>query len=254
MPTRKLGLTAILLTGVLCAYLLAGVAGGLAGAGFFSRLQQDCVVPAWMSLQDMLGDGSLADGPLAQPHFAVVGILFAINGLALIALSAAGARWTRGVLLTPLLRLRPERAYDVLWALVLVPLAMACSFAIIYWLAGIRLPAERGIDFAAWQSWLYLVALIVLAPLAEEIAFRGWLLSGLDALWSSPALAIVISALFWALIHLSQGGAKTIALVPVGLLLGWLRHRSGSLLPGLAGHVTMNAMGLTIMILMAEGQ
>ena len=86
------------------------------------------------------------------------------------------------------------------------------------------------------------VVIIVVAPLCEEIFFRGFLyriLRGRMGLW--PAL-VLDGALFGS-VHLTSGGPLAVALIaPLGFLLCLLYERSGSLYPTIALHALNNAI------------
>ncbi len=95
----------------------------------------------------------------------------------------------------------------------------------------------------------FLVLLLVgaiLAPLAEECFFRGFVfrayLRALGPLW-----AYLISAAIFGLIHLNLPAAPPI--FAMGLLLGWLYHRSGSLLPSIVAHGFNNAATFLLLYL-----
>ncbi|GBD52074.1 CPBP family intramembrane metalloprotease [Microcystis aeruginosa NIES-298] len=77
----------------------------------------------------------------------------------------------------------------------------------------------------------FLVALAV--GFAEELLFRGWLLGELEKDYR-PAIALVISALIFALAHFIKPLAEIIrtfpqfpALVLLGLILGWAKRTCG---------------------------
>jgi membrane protease YdiL (CAAX protease family) len=89
-------------------------------------------------------------------------------------------------------------------------------------------------------------ALVVIAAspaLVEEIAFRGMLQGRLMALLGARN-GFVVTAFAFTLAHMSP------ATMPIhfgiGLYLGWLRERSGSLLPGMLVHFSYNAMVLLL--------
>lgn len=84
------------------------------------------------------------------------------------------------------------------------------------------------------------LALGIIAPLAEEVVFRGAILRALLEKFSKPWTAIVISALLFALIHLNPAQMPHAFLV--GLLLGWMYWRTGSIIPGLLLHVVNNTV------------
>ena len=85
------------------------------------------------------------------------------------------------------------------------------------------------------------LALVVLAPLTEELIFRGLILRGLLAI-TSPWRAIIVSALLFALIHLNPWQIP-FALV-AGLVFGWVYCRTGSLTLCIAGHALNNGLSL----------
>ena len=80
----------------------------------------------------------------------------------------------------------------------------------------------------------------VLAPIAEEIAFRGYVLSALRT-HLPPGAAIVGSSVLFASIHLDP--VRFPAVLFLGVFLGWLAWRSGSIWPAVAAHGVNNALG-----------
>ena len=86
--------------------------------------------------------------------------------------------------------------------------------------------------------WGYL-AIGLLAPLAEEIVFRGAILRSLLTT-ARPMAAIIISALLFALVHMNP--AQMPYAFIAGLLLGWMYWRTGSILPGMAYHWANNSV------------
>jgi membrane protease YdiL (CAAX protease family) len=87
---------------------------------------------------------------------------------------------------------------------------------------------------------IYWVALVVTAPVAEEIIFRGFLMRG----WSESRLgfvgAIVLSSLAFAAAHPQYNVAVMAMVLGVGLLLGVMRWRSGSTTLTIVLHATWN--------------
>ena len=76
-------------------------------------------------------------------------------------------------------------------------------------------------------------------PLAEEIGFRGGLLSGLLKTRCRPWLAILISALCFGLLHGLIGFPSAFLF---GILVGWLYWRTGSIVPGIIIHIVNNSL------------
>lgn len=89
-----------------------------------------------------------------------------------------------------------------------------------------------------------LLALGVLAPLAEELLFRGTVLPVFARAWGGRA-AVPLSAALFAAFHLSA--AQIVVPFLLGLVLGWLRLRTGSLWACVAAHAAHNAATLAAM-------
>jgi sodium transport system permease protein len=91
--------------------------------------------------------------------------------------------------------------------------------------------------------WLTLLALALTPALCEEALFRGLTLPSLASRFGGRA-AIAGSALLFAAFHVSLYRLVPTALL--GLLLGALRWRSGSLWPSIAFHAVNNTLVLTL--------
>lgn len=86
------------------------------------------------------------------------------------------------------------------------------------------------------------LGMALLAPIVEETVFRGWLLRSL-ATRIAPVAAVAISGTAFGLAHLwlaHYALGMGLELVVVGMALGLLCLHSGSLLPSIAGHMTLN--------------
>ena len=103
---------------------------------------------------------------------------------------------------------------------------------------------ENEFDTIMATPWGYLV-IGLLAPLSEEIVMRGAILR--ELLRSSrltPWGAITLSAVFFALIHMNPVQMPHAFLI--GLLLGWMYWRTGSILPGVAYHWANNSIAFVL--------
>ena len=85
------------------------------------------------------------------------------------------------------------------------------------------------------------LAVGLLAPLAEEVVFRGAVLRALLR-WKEgrPWLAIAISALLFSAAHMNPAQLPHTFLV--GLLLGWMYYRTDSIVPGVVLHWVNNTV------------
>lgn len=90
------------------------------------------------------------------------------------------------------------------------------------------------------------VAIGILAPLVEELVFRGAILRTLlklfDRRWHW--VAIVISALIFGAVHMNI--PQFIHASLIGLLLGWMYFRTDSIIPGVAFHWVNNTVAFVM--------
>jgi membrane protease YdiL (CAAX protease family) len=87
------------------------------------------------------------------------------------------------------------------------------------------------------------IGIVLLAPVAEEAFFRGFVYPGLARRWGLGAGAIASSVLF-AVSHVSLG-----LLVPAfmsGMVLLWVYRRTGSLWPGILAHAAQNGIAVAV--------
>jgi membrane protease YdiL (CAAX protease family) len=103
--------------------------------------------------------------------------------------------------------------------------------------------AEAEFDMVLKDRWGYFVVGL-LAPLAEELVFRGAVLRALLRWKSNPWVGIVISALLFALIHMNPAQMPHAFLV--GLLLGWMYYRTDSIVPGVVFHWVNNTVAYVL--------
>lgn len=96
---------------------------------------------------------------------------------------------------------------------------------------------EQEFDMILKDRWGYF-AVGLLAPVCEELVFRGAILRALLQWTSRHWVAIAISALLFALIHANP--AQMPHAFVIGLLLGWLYYRTDSVVPGIVYHWVNN--------------
>ncbi|HIE98049.1 MAG TPA: CPBP family intramembrane metalloprotease, partial [Fuerstia sp.] len=89
------------------------------------------------------------------------------------------------------------------------------------------------------SPWLIISVFAVTPAICEEIAFRGFILSGL-ARGGRLKIAVIVSSLMFGIIHMIPQQAFNAALL--GLLLGLLAVHSRSLFPAMAFHLCNNAI------------
>jgi membrane protease YdiL (CAAX protease family) len=91
-----------------------------------------------------------------------------------------------------------------------------------------------------------IITIVIAAPILEEILCRGIVLRGLLKNYP-PYKAILISALFFGLMHLDPWQA-----IPAffgGLFLGWVYYKTQSVIPGIIIHATINSTAAVFLFL-----
>ena len=99
--------------------------------------------------------------------------------------------------------------------------------------------AEDAFDMILKDRWGY-VSVGLLAPLAEELVFRGAILRALLRWCSKPWVGIVLSALLFAVAHMNPAQLPHAFLI--GLLLGWMYYRTDSIVPCVVYHWVNNTV------------
>ena len=114
--------------------------------------------------------------------------------------------------------------------------------------AAVRLAARAAVE--RWQAspWLVLFAMAVVPGLVEEFFFRGCVFSALARI-TEPWLAIFASALVFGVFHIFPSGVfaaeRLLPSTLMGLVLGWVRWRTGSIWPCVLLHVAHNSLLLS---------
>lgn len=93
-------------------------------------------------------------------------------------------------------------------------------------------------DFGWWGAFMKVA---VIAPVVEELIFRGIILHGLRRNYK-PFVAVVVSALLFALFHLNPWQFP--ATFVLGLVLGWIMIRTNNILLSIIGHSINNLLVL----------
>lgn len=101
--------------------------------------------------------------------------------------------------------------------------------------------ALKSMSSDAVPLWLLLLALALVPAICEEIAFRGFILSGFSR-DGKVRVAVILSSLAFGIIHMIPQQVFNAALL--GIVLGMICIRSRSLLPGVAFHLLYNSLAI----------
>lgn len=221
-PARTLGIWATF-GWALLAFLIANAVG-------------TAVVIIWFPDQ-LPSETSRYGGPL-------VALVTLITNPLLILLLGAIARWRSGMKASAYLGLTPFKLRDF-WVGLLAIAAFAVAADIIDPWIGVDIVPRFQTDIfssAGGAGWLValVLAIVVIGPIGEEVIFRGFLFRG----WMRPGapgiVTIAVISLLWSLLHVQYAWLLMVQIFVIGLILGWIRWRSGSTLLTIALHVLVN--------------
>jgi membrane protease YdiL (CAAX protease family) len=147
--------------------------------------------------------------------------------------------------------LRPPRSWPRALGLAVLALVVIYAGAFVYdqvlslfgdWSA----TDEQGLVPQGWDSSraapfiAFFLVVTLLAPAVEELTYRGLGISLLEP-WGA-ALAIIVTGVLFGAAHGLIVGFPVLAFF--GIVVGWLRVRTDSVLPGIVLHATFNGIAL----------
>lgn len=88
---------------------------------------------------------------------------------------------------------------------------------------------------------IHIALLALIAPIAEEFFFRGWLWTALRKTWS-PAWTLTVTGGLWLAMHGLDGIWRPLILLPTGIVLGLARHHGDSVRASLGLHLMNNGI------------
>jgi membrane protease YdiL (CAAX protease family) len=191
--------------------------------------------------RDKSAIASMAREVLASPGFLIGSVV--ATSLVLLTVALLAARVSREPLRTRL-ALEPSRlSPKTLAVAVLGCLAISSIgdevFGVLGREPGGSIAALRGLVTGSGPGRFVFVlfAAALLAPLAEETFFRGYVQRRLSLRWGART-GIAVSAALFALMHFDWVHGPSAFLI--GLFLGWLAQRSGSIRPSMVAHAANN--------------
>ena len=201
--------------------------------------------------------GSFALGlALARTGLVTDGVLAIILGSVLLPVALLAAAWVFGIrrygVSLDLLGFRRTSHTAIAW-LPLVALSIGLFATAVYALVveglGIDiLVPDQGLEKIAALDGLAMLPIFaivgLLAPFAEEVFFRGFLLAALAPIIGGLRGAVVSAAIFSAA-HMHVGTLFPIFVM--GMLLAWLYLRTGSIWPSFVAHAAQNLLALAFL-------
>ncbi len=138
-----------------------------------------------------------------------------------------------------------------------LPFALSAGMACGLWVGGIILSLTATVILGystpiaptlfprnALEAVLLVLSTVVVAPVCEEIMFRGYVQRAYER--RSPWAGVMLGGIIFALYHLRFQGL--FALLPVAFALGFVAWRSDSLFPGMLLHAAYNSIATGVLI------
>ncbi len=224
----------------------ATVGFSIAVLGAFLVVQTAVAIP--FALAAMRQDPGISPQELAE-KIESDGLLMALATLASapvgIGLTLLFASLRRGLSVARYLALkRVPLSSGLLWCS-LVVLFMFCSDGLTYLTGRDVVPVQmtRAYETAVFPALLW-IAVLVGAPLFEELFFRGFVFRGIQRSRLGGVGAILLTALIWAGIHLQYDVYQMATIFLGGLLLGLARLKTESVYLTILMHAIWNAVAM----------
>lgn len=115
-------------------------------------------------------------------------------------------------------------------------------FAVI-WAAIFGEPEQEDIAGKLGPLWSQILLIVILAPISEEVCFRGFLFGGFRRRFSLPVAALGAGLVF-GLLHYSTGWSTVPQLAILGAVFAVVYDRTGSIWPPIIFHAINNAFVL----------
>lgn len=120
-------------------------------------------------------------------------------------------------------------------------LVFAVASDMLTWMLGKPIvPEFMQVAWATAEKVSFVIAASAVAPVMEELIFRGFLISGLRPTRLGASGAVLVSSAVWAAIHGQYDLYGMATIFALGVLLGTTRVKTGSVLAPIALHALYN--------------
>ena len=132
-----------------------------------------------------------------------------------------------------------------------IPLIVAGMFFINLCSEFIGLPDLMQDTFRAMSRNVFgIISITIMAPLVEELLFRGAIQGYMLRKGMKPLHAILIASAIFGIVHMNP--IQIPFAFAIGLIFGWLYYRTGSVVPGIVGHFINNSIACIQMATLTE--
>lgn len=180
-------------------------------------------------------------------------IIICANAPIVVGLCVLFAAIRKGISISEYLGLRMVRCRTVLlWLFVTIGMGVLSDALARH----LEVPVTPDFMVAVYSTAGFLpllwLALTWAAPIYEEVFFRGFLFKGLQHSRLGSVGAVIITALVWAAIHTQYEAYAIFHIFVLGLLFGWARTKTGSVLLTILMHSIVNIIATVQVALYME--
>ena len=132
-----------------------------------------------------------------------------------------------------------------------IPLIVAGMFFINLCSEFLGLPDLMQDTFLAMSRNIFgIISITIMAPLVEELLFRGAIQGYMLRKGMKPLHAILIASAIFGIIHMNP--IQIPFAFAIGMIFGWLYYRTGRVVPGIIGHFINNSIACLQMATLTE--
>lgn len=97
---------------------------------------------------------------------------------------------------------------------------------------------------------LIIVSICFVAPIVEEVVFRGWLYTRIEQSKIASIGAIIVTSILFTLIHTQYEQAYSFLMLLIfGYVLAWVRYKTNNISYSIAMHFVYNALTIAVIFL-----
>jgi membrane protease YdiL (CAAX protease family) len=225
------------------------------------------VIVIFIVIQSLVVAAFIVNGVVANPALDIAGLAdkLVTDGNLITAATIASAV-VCGALILVIIKVRHGAKLTDYLALksisfrsVVVMLAITIAFILLTSGVSILLKRQVDSDFisTAYESVtplpLFWIAIVIFAPLFEEVFIRGFLFIGFVRSGLGPLGAVLLTALVWSALHVQYGLYEIAVIFALGIVLGIVRYRTGSLWCSVIIHSLNNLLAVFVVYLTVNG-
>jgi membrane protease YdiL (CAAX protease family) len=130
-----------------------------------------------------------------------------------------------------------ESIFYLLWYLPILVIGEIYYF-------GMGLNEGRVWEYALPVLIVRVIGIVILAPVCEELIFRGMLFQTIAISRLGPIVAVILTAVIFTASHYQYGFADLATILVDSLYWGWVRYKTGSTILPIAMHILSNSIAV----------